>query len=143
MKYISVALVFILALMLELWFAPGGMRGDFVIATLIVFAFLLEFWELVVFILFGIFLLNSSFHPDVAMLLLALVPLATYAARRRYSLNPWLGVPVGIILGIAVFYAVVAPAMAFHTAGFLLVDIIVCVLFGELILCGAEGWLRG
>ena len=43
MKHLSAILVFILAVMLQLWFAPAGMRGDFVLATLVVFAFLFEF----------------------------------------------------------------------------------------------------
>ena len=139
MKYISAILVFVLALMLELWFAPGGMRGDFVLASLIVFSFIFEFWELAIFILLGIFLMDSALHPDVAMLLFAFVPIALYIIRRRFSLDPWLGVPAGIIVGIAVFYAILAPAAEFHAVGFLLIDILACILFGELVLCGMVG----
>jgi hypothetical protein len=139
MKYLSAVLVFILAVMLQLWFAPAGMRGDFVLATLIVFAFLFEFWELAVFILLGIFLLNVASYSEFAMLMLVLVPLAVYFLRRRFTLDLWLGVPAGILCGIIVFYAVIAPIAAFHAAGFLVLDILACVLFGELVLWGMEG----
>jgi hypothetical protein len=115
------------------------MRGDFVLATLVVFAFLFEFWELTAFILLGIFLLGSSPHPDATVLMFVVVPLAVYFARRRFSLEPWLGAAAGIAAGIAVFYAVTAPVPAFHAAAFLLLDILACILFGELVLCGMEG----
>lgn len=139
MKYLLAIFVFILAVMLQLWFASGGMRGDFVLAALIVFAFLFEFWELVAFILFGIFLLNLWPSFNLAMLMFALVPLAIYVLRRRFSLDLWLGVAASIAGGIIVFYAVTAPLAAFSAAGPLILDLIACVLFGELVLCGMEG----
>jgi hypothetical protein len=138
MKYLSAILVFILAVMLQLWFAPGGVRGDFVLAILVVFAFLFGFWELVVFILLGIFLLHATPYPDLAMLMLAAVPLAAYFVRRYFSLDPWFGIAAGIVGGIVVFYAAVAPVTALHAAAFLLLDILACVLFGELVLRGME-----
>lgn len=139
MKYLSAILVFILALLLQIWFAPGGMRGDFVLAALVVFAFLFDFWELVAFILLGIFLLGSSPYPDVTAFMFVVVPLAVYFARRRFSLEPWLGAAAGIAAGVVVFYAVTAPVSAFHAAAFLSLDILACILFGELVLCGIEG----
>lgn len=136
MKHLSAILVFALAIMLQLWFSPGGMRGDFVLAALIVFAFLFEFWELIFFILLGIFFLNPSLGPNIGMFMLAIVPLAAYFVRRRFSLDPWLGAAAGVAIGAIVFYAVVAPMAAFHAVGFLLLDILACVLFGELMLYG-------
>jgi hypothetical protein len=137
-KHLSAILVFVLAVMLQLWFAPGGMHGDFVLAALVVLAFLFEFWELVIFILFGMFLLDSSLYPDITMFMFALVPIAVYFMRRRFSFDPWLGAPALIVLGIIVFYTVVAPLAAFRAAGFLALDILACAIFGELILCGIE-----
>ena len=139
MKHFLAILAFILAVMLQLWLAPAGIRGDFALAALVVCTFLFEFWELAVFILFGIFLLNSSSGLSAAMLMLAIVPLAIFAARKSLSLDPWLGAAVGIVAGIIVFYAVVAPVVAFHAAGFLALDILACVFFGELTLYGIEG----
>lgn len=136
MKYLSAILTFILAVILQLWLAPAGMRGDFVLAILIVFAFLFEFWELVAFILLGVFLMNGAPRLGSAMLMLAVLPLAAYFLRRYFSLDPWLGVALGIAFGIIIFYAVLAPVAAFHSAGLLLVDILICIAFGELILCG-------
>ena len=139
MKYLSAFFVFTLAVMLQLWFAPAGMRGDFVLAALVVFSFLFEFWELTAFILLGIFLLNSPSIFTSAALMVILVPLAVYFMRRRFPLDPWFGVAAGIVGGIAVFYAVTAPIAALHAIGFLLIDMLMCVLFGELVFCGMEG----
>ena len=136
MKYLLALLVFLLAVMLQLWFAPGGMHGDFVLAALIIFSFIFEFWELVIFILLAAFLMNAAFYPDLAMLMLVLVPLASYVVRRRFSLEPLFGAPAVVACGIVVFYAVTAPIAAFYAIGSLLVDALVCVLFGELVLSG-------
>jgi hypothetical protein len=139
MKYLSAILVFVLALMLQLWFAPAGMHGDFVLATLITFAFLFDLWELAAFILLGILLLNLFFYSVTTMLLFALVPLAVCFLRRRFSLDPWLGTAAGIVVGTLFFYGLTAPTAVLHAAEFFLLDILACVFFGELILCGMEG----
>jgi hypothetical protein len=139
MKYLSAILVFILAVMLQLWLAPGGIHGDFVLTALIVFAFLFEFWELAAFIIFGIFLLNLWPSFNLAMLMFVLVPLVVYVLCRRFSLDLWLGVAASIAGGIIVFYAVTAPLAAFSAAGPLILDLIACIIFGELVLCGMEG----
>ncbi len=138
-KYLSAVLIFVLAFMLQLWFAPGGMRGDFVLAALVVFAFLFDFWELVIFILLGIFLLNLPLYSKIAAVLFVAIPLAVYFMRRRFPLHQWFGVVAGIVGGIVIFYAVAAPVVAWHAAGFLLIDIFACVIFGELVLAGMEG----
>jgi hypothetical protein len=138
-KHIFALLVFILALMLQLWLAPAGMRGDFVLTTLIVFAFIFTFWELVVFALFGAFFLNTSPYLGWSVLMLILIPLLAYIARNRFPLDRWFGVLFGIVIGIPLFYAITAPVAALHAIGFLLVDILACVIFGELILYGMAG----
>jgi hypothetical protein len=139
MKHISAIIIFLLAIMLQLWFAPAGMRGDFVLAALIVFAFLFEFWELSVFVLLGFFILNLSFYSVVAAIFFMGLPFAIYFFRKRFPMNLWLGSAVGIAGSIVVFYVVTAPFAAFQNAGFILIDILVCIVFGELVLCGMEG----
>lgn len=139
MKHFSAILVFILAIMLQAWFAPAGVRGDFVLATLVVIALLFTFWELAIFVLFGVFLLHASPYPDLAMLLLAGIPFAAYFIRRHFYLDPWFGAAVLIAASILLFYAVTAPLAALHAIPLLALDIVACVLFGELILYGIEG----
>ena len=115
------------------------MRGDFVLATLIVFAFLFDFWELSVFVLAGFFILNLSFYSVVAMIFFAGLPFAIYFLRKRFPMNPWLGSAVGIAGGIVVFYIATAPFSAFQNAGYVLIDVLACIVFDELMLCGMEG----
>ena len=136
MKHVLAILVFALALLLQVWFAPAGMRGDFVLTVLIVFAFLFPLRELVIFILAGIFFTQASPYPDPAMFMLAIVPILVYLMRRHFPLDPWVGAAIGIAIGIPFFYAVVAPLAAFHGIFFLVFDILLCVLFGELVLWG-------
>ncbi len=124
--------------MLQLWFAPGGVRGDFILAALIVFAFVFSFWELFIFALLGVFLVNSSPHLSVAMIVFFLIPLAAYFVRRRFPLNPWMGAAGAIAAGIALFYAATAPVAASGAVGFLVLDILASIFFGESVLYGLE-----
>ncbi len=139
MKHISAIIIFLLAVMLQLWFAPAGMRGDFVLTALIVFAFLFEFWELSVFVLLGFLVLNLSFYSVVAMIFFVGLPFVVYFLRKRFPMNPWLGSAVGIAGSIVVFYIATAPFSAFQNAGLVLIDVLACIVFGELVLCGMEG----
>lgn len=139
MKYLSAILVFLFAVALQLWFAPGGVRGDFALAAMIVFAFLFDLWPLVLFSLFGVFLLNPSLHPSLAALMLIVVPLSVFFFRKRFSLDPWLGVPISILLGIGIFYVVIAPFAVLYFFWPLVLDIAVCALFGEVVWYGMEG----
>ncbi len=139
MKHLLAILVFFLAVVLQLWFAPNGVRGDFALTMLVVFAFLFDFWELAAFILLAVFLLNPSPMFNVAILFFVLIPFAVHFLRKRFSWDPWLGGACGIAGAVFLFYVVTVPQAAFHAVGFLLVDILVCVLFGELVLCGMTG----
>jgi hypothetical protein len=137
-KYLSAILVLILGVTLQLWFVPGGMRGDFALAALIVFALIFDFWELAALDLAAVFLLNPSPAFTADIIIFALVPFAVYFLRKRFSWDPWLGAVFAVACGILFLYAAIAPTAAFHMLGYLLLDVLACVLFGELILCGME-----
>jgi hypothetical protein len=139
MKYFPAIAVLLLALMLELWFAPGGMRGDFVLATLVVFAFIFDAGALAVFSAAAAFCMDPAFRIGGTMLLFVLVPFAVFFLRRRFSIDPWFGVPIGIVLGIGVFYAIVAPVAAVYSLWPLALDTTICALFGEAVWYGMEG----
>lgn len=138
MKHLSAIFVFLLAAMLQLWFAPAGMRGDFVLATLIIFALLFDFWELTAFVLLAVFLLNPFPAFNFGILVFALIPFAVYFLRRRFSWDPWIGGAFGIVCGVLLLSAAIAPGAAFRAFPYLLLNVLACVLFGELILCGME-----
>ena len=135
-KKLSAIFVLLLALVLQLWFVPGGMRGDFVLATLIAFSFLFDLPELSVAILFSVFVLNPFAWPSIDMALLVLLPLMTYVMRRWFSLDIWTGGAVAIALGIFFYYLLVIPGPMFHAFGSLLLDMIAGVAFGEIVLYG-------
>lgn len=139
MKYLTAIVVFLLAVALQLWFAPGGMRGDFVLAVLIVFAFLFDAWIVAFFSVAAAFLLDPASRPGVELSMFLAVPFAIFFLRRKFFLDPWLSIPIGIVLGIGALYAVVAPAAMPHSLPRLALDAVICALFGEVVWYGMEG----
>ncbi len=138
LKYCSAAAVLLLAVLLQAWFAPGGIRGDFVLAALIVFAFVFGFVGTAVFSLLAIWLVGAVLYGILPVALILAIPLGAWFLRRRFSLDPRLGVPAAIAIGIAIFYLVTAPAAALGDAGYILADIAAAMIFGELMLLGLE-----
>lgn len=138
MKHIAAVVIFALAIVLQLWFSPGGMRGDFVLTTLIVLSFLFSFPELLVFVLLAVVVVNPFPWLSLDMTLLALIPLATHIVSRWFALDVWIGGAISIVLGILLFYLGVAPHSVLSAPGFFMLDIVVCVAFGELIFWGME-----
>lgn len=138
-KYLSALLALLFAFVLQLWFVPGGMRGDFILATLIAFSFLFDLAELSVALLLALFIVNPFPWPSIDMALFILLPLATYFARRWFSLDMWIGGAAAIALGIFLFYIILVPGPLIHWFGFFVLDVLVCVAFGELLLYGMEG----
>ena len=138
LKYCSAAAILILAVLLQAWFAPVGIRGDFVLAALIVFAFIFGIAGTAVFSLLAVWLIGAAPYGFLPAALIVAIPLVVWFVRRRFSLDSRLGVPAAIAIGIAVFYLVTAPATALQNAGYILADIAAAMIFGELMLLGLE-----
>ena len=58
LRSILAILILLLACAFQFWFASAGVFVNFILATLIVFAFFFDIWELLVFVLFAIFVVN-------------------------------------------------------------------------------------
>jgi hypothetical protein len=135
-KFILGLLVLAIAFLLQLWFPVSGIRGDFVLAALIAFAFIYNFWEVVFFSLFAAFVVNWQPVLSVGLLIFALIPLVVFVLHRLLRWEPWMGIAVSTASGIFLFYAVTAPMMIVPNLGALVEDVIACVIFGEVLLWG-------
>jgi len=130
--------ILLLALLLQLWIPVAGIRGDFILATLIAFAFIYSFWELVFFVILSFFAINWQPMPSFELVVFSLMPFAAHALRVWLTWERWIGIAISVIAGIFVFYAIVTPAAAVRNWESLLVDALICTAFAEIVAWGAE-----
>ena len=127
-------LVLFLACGFQFYLGSGGVFINFILATLIAFAFFFEWLELAVFVLFAVFVVNWEPSVSPAIVIFAAVPFAAYAFRKLFAWAPWAGVPVATILSFAIFYLAVAPHMIVAALPSVLLDVVGSLVFGELVL---------
>jgi hypothetical protein len=136
LKFFSALAILLLALFAEIVLASVGLHFSLALAVLIAFAFVLDFWELLILDLVAVFILNWQPAPSAALIAFALVPLAAFAFYKLTHWHGWTGVLVAVIAGFLIFYIVAAPGFFLHDlAGFML-DLIVGLLVGEAVLAG-------
>jgi hypothetical protein len=135
MRLAIAILILILASALQFWLAGGGIFFNLLFATLIVFAFFFDFWEIAAFVLFGVFVTNWQPAISLELFLFALIPLVIFALHNTFKSERWIAIPVAIVLGLSLFYLAIAPR--FLTGDFVafLED-----LFGSLIWGAAVFW---
>jgi hypothetical protein len=132
-RFILAFLILIFACVLQSWLVSMNIFIDLILATLIVFAFFFELWELLVFILFGIFVINWQPAISLEIILFAAIPLIIYGFYRLFALTSWITAPLAIILGFLLFYIVISPAILFSNATGFLMDLFGGLVFGELV----------
>ena len=136
MKFRLIIAILILFLACGLQFLLGsvGMFINVILATLIVFAFFFDFFEMMVFILFAIFVINWQPAFSIEIGLFVLIPLAAFAFHKFFAWSAWAGIPAMIVGGFLVLYLAVAPyVIVINFPGFIF-DVIGSLLFGELVL---------
>lgn len=130
--FLAVVLM-LLAAVFQFWFASFGLFVNFIFATLIVFAFFFDIWEMITFVLFGVLVINWQPAFSVELVLFAAVPLLIYASHRISAWQPWIAAPIAIVIGLAVFYAGAAPTLFFpHFVSFL-ADAFGSLIFGGIV----------
>ena len=106
---------------------------NFILATLIVFAFFFDIWELIVFILFAVFVVNWQPAISVDIVLFGVIPLAAYAFHRIFAWTLWAGIPVAIVCGFLLLYVAVAPGMFLNNGMVILIDMFGGLVFGGVV----------
>lgn len=132
-RFILALLIIVFACALQSWFASMNIFIDFILAALIVFAFFFDIWELLVFILFSVFVINWQPAISTEIILFGIIPIAAYASYKFFALIRWAAIPIAIIVGFLVFYLVIASGMFFANGELFLIDVLGGLVFGELV----------
>jgi hypothetical protein len=128
------------ALALQFWFASGGIFVDLAYAALISFAFIFEFWELLVLVFLGVFIINWQPAASIEILVFALYPIVAYFFRRTISWQPWIAAPLATIVGFLALYLLTAPAaLVSHPYAFFL-DVGAGLAFGMVLFAFLYHW---
>ncbi|HUC31207.1 MAG TPA: hypothetical protein VMR99_00755 [Candidatus Paceibacterota bacterium] len=130
LKFILAILVLLLACALQFWFAAAGVFINFILGALIVFAFYFDIWELVVFVLFAILVINWQPTPSIDIFVFAIIPIVAYGFYKIFAWTLWAGIPVAIVCGFFLLYLVIAPAAFLSDLVPFLGDILGGLIFG-------------
>jgi hypothetical protein len=133
LRSIIAILILLLACALQFWFASAGTFINFILATLIVFAFFFDIWELLVFTLFAIFVVNWQPAPSADIFLFGILPIAAYAFHKVFAWTVWAAIPAALVCGFFLLYLAIAPSAILGNGGLFLVDLFGGLVFGGLV----------
>jgi hypothetical protein len=139
LKFILAILVLLLACALQFWFASAGVFINFILSALIVCAFFFDVWELLVLILFAIFVINWSPVPGTDIFVFGIIPIAAYAFHKIFKWTIWAAAPIAIICGFFLLYIAIAPAAFLGSWELFLTDLFGGLLFGGLVFLIFDG----
>jgi hypothetical protein len=125
-------LILLLACAFQFWFASAGVFINFILATLIVFAFFFDIGELFVFILFAVFVINWQPIMSVDIFVFAIIPIAAYTFHKMFAWTVWTAVPVAIVGGFVLLSLAIAPAAFLANWNLFFVDLLGALIFGGL-----------
>ena len=100
LKFFSGLALLLVILLAQVWLASAGIYLDLAFAALISFAFLFNFWELVVYILFTVLLINWQPTVSLEIFIIALFPIIasfSFISRSRMAISH--GVYFSVTLG--------------------------------------------
>ncbi len=133
LRSILAILILLLACAFQFWFASVGVFINFILATLIVFAFFFDIWELLVFVLFAIFVVNWQPIMSVDIFLFAIIPIVAYAFHKVFAWTAWVAAPVAIVCGFILLYLAIAPAAFLTNWNLFFIDLFGALIFGGLV----------
>lgn len=126
-------LILLLACTLQFWFGAAGVFVNFILAALIVFAFFFDIWELLVFVLFAVLVINWSPAVSGDIIVFAILPVAAYAFHKVFTWTAWAAVPVAIVVGFLLLYLAIAPAVLLPHWESFLADLFGGLVFGGVV----------
>jgi hypothetical protein len=139
LRFILAILILLLACALQFWFASAGVFVNFILAALIVFAFFFDIWELLVFVLFAVFVINWSLAPGTGIVVFGIIPIAAYAFHKVFAWTIWAAVPAAILCGFLLLYLALAPAAFLGNWELFLTDLFGGLVFGGLVFLTLNG----
>jgi hypothetical protein len=126
-------LFLLLAFGIQFLFAGSGIFVNVILATLITLASFFDLFELIVFILLAVFVINWQPAISWEVVLFAVLPIIAYGIRNISSWSAWALNLIFIFLGIIILYAVIAPARIVSNPSGLVIDLFGSMLLGQLI----------
>jgi hypothetical protein len=132
LRFILAVLILLLACSLQFWFASAGVFINFILAALIVFAFLFDIWELIVFVLFAVLVLNWQPAASVDIFIFAIIPIAAYAFHNVFAWTSWIAAPIAITCGFLILYLAIAPTAFLGAWELFVIDLLGGLIFGGL-----------
>jgi hypothetical protein len=138
MRLITAFLILVLAAAIQFWLSGAGIFLNLIFAALIVFAFFFDFWEMALFVLLGVLVVNWQPAPSTEIFLFALIPLIVFALHGVFRSERWATVPIAIVCGLLIFYAVTAPHFLLSNPVAFLEDLFGSLIAGELVF-----WMMG
>ena len=133
LRTILAFLVLIFACVIQSWFFLVGIFTNIILATLIAFAFFFDLEELLIFILFAVFIINWQPAVSVEVGMFVVIPIAAYMGQRFFALITWVALPAAIIAGFLLFYLAVAPGILITNWQGFFVDLFGGLVFGNLV----------
>ena len=138
LRSILAILILLLACALQFWFASANIFVNFILATLIVFAFFFDIWELVVYVLFAVLVVNWQPGASVDIFVFAVIPIAAYVFQKVFSWTAWAAAPIAIACGFLVLYLAIAPAAFLTNWEQFMADVFGGLVFGGLVFLTLE-----
>jgi hypothetical protein len=129
-RFILAILILLLACGLQFWFASAEVFINFILAALIVFAFYCDIWELIVFVLFAILIVNWQPAVSVDIIIFGIIPIAAFTFHKIFAWTLGAGIPVAIIGGFLILYLLIAPAALIPGWEQFFIDLLGGLLFG-------------
>ena len=133
LRSILAVLILLLACALQFWFASSNVFINFILAALIVFAFFFDIWELLIYILFAILVINWQPGLSIDIFVFGIIPIAAYAFHKALGWTILAAVPIAIICGFFLLYLALAPTAFFAYWKLFFVDLLGGLLFGVLV----------
>lgn len=133
LRSVLAILILLLACALQFWFASANVFVNFILATLIVFAFFFDILELFVYILFAIFVTNWQPGSSVDIIVFAIIPVTAYALHKTFDWATLAAAPLAIACGFFLLYLAIAPAAFLANGELFLKDLFGGLVFGGLV----------
>jgi len=138
LRFILAILILLLACALQFWFASAGVFVNFILATLIVFAFSFDILELLAFVLFAVLVINWQPAASVDIFVFGIIPIAVYVFHKIFTWTAWVVAPVAIVVGFFVLYLAIAPTAFLASGELFLIDLLGGLVFGGLVFLTLE-----
>lgn len=103
---------------------------NFLLSTLIILAFFIDYIYLIFLSFIGIILINWEPKINLEMALLFLIPQLFYLISKKIKLESWLMLIISLTFGFVLFYIILNYQFILNYTLYFLLDILINIIFG-------------